>query len=49
MSWLKLLRCITCPFCGPLEGTLETLYDYDSVLTDVEAQLKLDGLLPKSF
>jgi threonine synthase len=21
----------TCPSCGPLEGTLETLYDYDSV------------------
>lgn len=44
MSWLKLLRCITCrrefapakidstcPECGPLEGTLEVLYDYDSV------------------
>ena len=44
MSWLKLLRCITCrrefsppemdytcPDCGPLAGTLEVLYDYDSV------------------
>ncbi|MHC4756794.1 MAG: threonine synthase, partial [Planctomycetota bacterium] len=44
MSWLKLLRCITCqrefsppemdgtcPDCGPLAGTLDVLYDYDSV------------------